>query len=117
MYIKMKKLIIFLFFLGMICKADELPETYIQFKYEVMNTHVEKFGVSFIKEPTFKPMLILLTTFCVNHAIIRHNVKHQNFNTVMMRRRIATIYLVGVTTNVVVYYIEKNRHDKKFKYY
>ncbi len=117
----MKKLSLFLFLLGVICKAEELPGTYVQFKYEVMNRPVKKLKIPcsgyftrIIKEPIFKPMLILLATACTNHTMIRHNSKHQRHDVATMDKRTATVYLTGVTTSIVVYYyIEKNRKKKK----
>lgn len=111
----MKKLIVFLLFLVTLCKASELPETYMQFKCEVINMPVKKFEISFIKEPAFKPMIILLATACVNHAMIRYNSKHQKHGVAVMNRKTATVYLTGVTATFIVAYIEENRHNKKFK--
>jgi hypothetical protein len=108
---QVKKLTIFLLLSLTLCKAGELPETYMAFKYEVMNRPVvEKPEVSFMKTPTFKPMVILLATACVNHALIRYNTKHERFDAVKMRRRTLSVYLLGVSTSVVVYYsIEKKQ--------
>jgi hypothetical protein len=113
----MKKLktILLLFVLSIFINAQD--STYTQFKYDFMNVEIppiDDMKINF-DNPTLKPALILLTTFTINHFIIRHDEKHNNFQ--YTSRKTGAIFLVGATACTLTYAFEIKKYNKKRKYH
>lgn len=111
----MKKLLIILilFILTIFVNAQD-STSYIKFKYDLMDIEMKPINNMRINfdNPTLKPVLILLTTFAINHIIIKYDEKHNNFE--YTSRKTGTIYLIGVTACTLTFAFEMKKYNKKF---
>lgn len=107
----MRKLITIILGLFLILEINAQDSTtYAQFRYDFMNVnvvYVEKINIT--HEPMFKPAIILLGTFAINHVIININEKNNNHEYTGILT--GTVFLVGMTTTTIVAFSE-NRKKK-----
>lgn len=108
----MKKLLIILtlFVLSIFVNAQD--STYTQFRHDFMNveiTPIDDMKINF-DNPALKPALILLTTFTINHFIIRHDERQHNFKYTTQKTR--AVYLIGMTTCTLTFAFEMKKKKK-----
>jgi len=116
----MKKLLIILilfvlsiFVLSIFVNAQD--SIYTQFKYDFMNVEIapiDDMKINF-NNPALKPVLILLTTFTINHFIIRHDERQHNFEYTTQKTR--AVYLIGMTACTLTFTFEMKKQKKLHK--
>lgn len=109
----MKKLITTILGLSLILivnAQDKDSMTYTQFRYDFMNVnvvHIEKINIT--HESMFKPAMILLGTFAINHLIININEKNNNHEYTSILT--GTVFLIGITTTTIVTFSENKKRN------
>jgi len=98
-------------FLVFVCEAQDTTN-YAWFKTEFMNIQTitpDYYQERFVDNPTFKPALILLGTFAINHLVINmnnNNHKHTSFIT-------GSVFLIGATMSTIVFFKETKKRKKQ----
>lgn len=98
--------------LSSVCQAQDTT-TFMWFKTEFMNTTVvTNYGIQDYHDPVLKPAFILLGTFAINQAVILINEKHGNHEYTNIIT--GTVFLVGVTTSIIVFSREIKKRNLKY---
>lgn len=112
-------------FLNLVCKAQDWDSTtYAQFRQDFMNIEVNSYLTIYpsldemkinFNNPTVKPALILMTTFMINHFIINHDEKREDFSNTT--KKTGTIFLIGGTLTTLTFALEikKQKRIRKIK--
>jgi len=70
--------------------------------------------ITYNKQPTFyKTAAVIIGTFIINEAIIRHDEHNNNFK--HTTKKTSIIYATGMTTGIIVFSIELKKHKKQYK--
>jgi len=61
--------------------------------------------------PAIKPAVILMGTFVVNHFILKHDEKQNDFR--FTSRKMGTVFIIGTTASLVTFSLECKKYKKR----